>query len=188
MAFSVKIEGLDKLNAFLKKVPKQIRDEVNEEFVEVGRKTVGKMKRDAPKNIGALKNSIVADTKNELRLEITAQKGYAPYMEWGTKSKARVPGELSAYASQFRGPTGISDTDPLIALTEWVKRKGISAKWGIKGKNKAKRDRSAAWIVFRKIMKFGVKPQSFFFNDKTGKSRLPEIKKELIAKLKNIKL
>jgi hypothetical protein len=185
-AFEVKIQGLDKLTKFLESRGKVYKEEVKAEFEDAARIIKGEMQRDAPVDVGRLKNSVSIVPRNDLSVEIVAPVDYAPYMEWGTKSKAKVPPELQSYASQFRGPTGISDTDPLIALTEWAKRKNIADKWGIKGKNKAVRDRRAGWLVFRKIRKFGVKPHPFFFYTPGGQSRMEKAKKLVIDKLKNI--
>jgi hypothetical protein len=185
-AFEVKIQGLDKLTKFLESRGKVYKDEVKEEFKSAAREIKGDMQRDAPVDVGRLKNSVSIVPRNDLAVEIVAPVGYAPYMEWGTKSKTKVPSELQSYASQFRGPTGISETDPLIALTAWVHRKGIANSSTVKGKNKAKRERTVAWLIFRKIRKFGVKPHPFFFYTPGGQSRMEKAKKLIIDKLKNI--
>jgi hypothetical protein len=199
-AFEVKINGVDKLTKFLESRGKVYKDEVKEEFKDAARIIKGEMQRDAPVDVGRLKNSVSIVPRNDLAVEIVAPVGYAPYMEWGTKSKAKIPSELQSYASQFRGPTGISDTDPLIALTAWVRRKGLAATYDIKSRNiitragkrtrrnkgEAKREKTIAWLIFRKIRKFGVKPHPFFFYTPGGQSRMEKAKKLIIDKLKNI--
>lgn len=184
-AFEVKIQGLDKLTKFLESRGRVYKEEVKEEFKDAARIIKGEMQRDAPVDIGRLKNSVSIVPRNDLAVEIVAPVGYAPYMEWGTKSKAKVPGELQSYASQFRGSTP-STTDPILALTAWVKRKGLASSSTIKGENKAKRERTIAWLIFRKIKKFGVKPHPFFFYTPGGESRIEKAKKLIIDKLKNI--
>jgi hypothetical protein len=130
-------------------------------------------------------NSISIKDRPDLAIELIAPVKYTPYQEWGTGSLVRVPGELQAYASQFRGSSG-STTDPILALIGWVHRNKISEKWNIKGKNQAKRERTAAWLIFRKKKRVGSKPHPFFFYTPGGQSRMEKAKKLIIDKLKNI--
>lgn len=56
-----------------------------------------------PKMFGVLRNSISLKYGTEgLAVRVDSNVNYAPYVEFGTKSKVEVPPELAEYASQFR--------------------------------------------------------------------------------------
>lgn len=200
--FEIKINGLQDVQKILKQMPKRIREEVREEFKEAATETMNEMKRDVPVNQARLKNSLVVNVKGDLQTEIVAQSNYAAFVEFGTKSNADIPVGLETYAAQFRGPSGISDVDPLVALTAWVRRKGLAATYSTKrydirsrqgvrtsrNNAEAQRERSIAFLIWRKIKRFGIKAQPFFFRDKSGQSRLEKAKDRLIQRLKNIKI
>jgi hypothetical protein len=58
--------------------------------------------RDVPVDTGLLKNSIQVYQAGKFTFELVAQKEYAPYVEFGTKSSVRVPKGLEKYALQFK--------------------------------------------------------------------------------------
>lgn len=83
-------------------------------------------------------------------------------MEWGTKTKASVPGWLSSYAQQFKG--GVKGGDAKRHIYAWCKRVGVpEEKW---------------FLVFVSIMQKGVKPRPFFFKQKA------HVQKKLLSDLK----
>lgn len=169
--FSIKVEGLEailkRLNQFPAKLQDQIRGELKLAAEEVKRNAV----KDAPGDTGKLKQSIVVHFETGISNTVNVQVGYGGYIEWGTKKKARVPAELSAYAARFKGstksPTGLKLNDAILA---WVKRKGIGAKLTKSGrpsraKGSEKAQKRAAYLIARKIYREGVKPRPYFFKN-----------------------
>lgn len=62
---------------------------------------------DVPVDTGTLKNSIqstpIKATKNEITGGVEVGAEYSPYVEFGTGTRVKVPSELSAFASQYKG-------------------------------------------------------------------------------------
>ena len=62
---------------------------------------------DVPVDTGTLKNSIqstpIKVSKNEITGGVTVGAEYSPYVEFGTGTRVKVPSELSAFASQYKG-------------------------------------------------------------------------------------
>jgi len=103
---TVEVKGLRELQAKIDSLQPQFKKEV-EGTVERGVQLfVRNAKRDAPVNFGVLRNSIsyYPTSKGEvIGFEVVSGAYYSPYMEWGTITRVNVPGELAAYASQFKG-------------------------------------------------------------------------------------
>lgn len=149
MAFKAQIKGLDKLQAKLKDLPKEIEVQVNEELEDFCRRVVGKAITRAPKNIASLSNSIRYEPLNK-GFAIIAGVNYAAYVEFGTRSYVKIPEGLSLYAAQFKG-TGTGDFKTFLKnIQAWCKKKGIEEK--------------AAYPIAVSILRNGIKPQPFFFN------------------------
>lgn len=197
MAFvNIGIKGLNEANKFLSRVDKAFKKEVKAEMKFAAEEVADLIRRDAPVDTSRLKNSISVKQGTGLGVEIVAQSNHAPYMEFGTKKHFKAPNGLEGYASQFRGATGISNVDPLVALTRWVKRKGIGATYSARGnrgrsKKDAQRDRTIAFLILRKIKRDGVKPHPFFFTNESGVDRMKQANKlvteRLVSALKRIK-
>ena len=155
MAFNVEIRGLRELQAKISSMPKEIHKEVSA-VVEAGaKKWVRDAKRDAPVDVGFLKNGIsyaqVISSPTKTAFEVVSNAEYSPYMEWGTKTKVSVPADQQSYAAEFRG-SGSGDAKKNIY--NWMDRVGIP--------------KERQWLVFRSIIVNGVKPQPFFFRHKEG--------------------
>jgi HK97 gp10 family phage protein len=170
---SFKIEGLDKLQRIYKKLPQTLKKEIKG-AIDINAGLIrDAAKRDAPKDENRLSQSISKKSGSGINAEIIAQTSYAGYMEFGTKSRARIPAGLESVAAQFRGKS--EKGDPIKALTGWVKRKGISGRG--RGRNADARARSVAFMIFKSIMHYGVRPHPFFF-DKLEKFK-PSIKSDV---------
>lgn len=103
LAYNVNIVGLKELQDKYKKMPENLQKEVKG-IIEDGAKTfVRYAKRDAPVDMGVLRNSISYLPIGKLSYDIVSGAKYSAYLEWGTITKVSVPGELAAYASQFKG-------------------------------------------------------------------------------------
>jgi len=107
MAFNVEIRGLRELQAKISSMPKEIHKEVSA-VVEAGaKKWVRDAKRDAPVDVGFLKNGIsyaqVISSPTKTAFEVVSNAEYSAYMEWGTITKVNIPSGEEGYASQFKG-------------------------------------------------------------------------------------
>ena len=163
----------------LNNLPQTATDLAKKDFLAAANKVKDRIMADAPVFDSGLKNSVSVKEIGDLNIEIVSSMHYAPYVEFGTKKNARIPAHLSQYASQFQGKSDVKG-DPIAALTNWVNKKGLAKKvaktdrfYRIKGKrsNRKQREEAIAWLIFRKIMRDGLKPQPFFFSDKQGRDR-----------------
>lgn len=186
---NVQIKGLKEAQKYISKLDVSARKEIKAEMIFAANEVANHIKRDAPVDTARLKNSVSVKQGQGLEVEIVAQNAYAPYMEFGTKSKFKAPQGLEGYAGQFRGKSTMTG-DPIVALTGWVKRKGLDIQR--KGRSKkADRQRQLAFMIFRKIQRVGVNPQPFFFTNKSNVNRMDQARdlviKRLTAAFKNIK-
>lgn len=166
--FSYKVEGLDKLKKVFGKLPPDLQKNIKSALVINAGLIRDAAKRDAPKDENRLGQSITVVQGRSVNVDIVAQNEYAAYVEFGTKSSAVIPAGLESVASQFRGPG--RKGDPLKALQGWVKRKGLAATFSVntrkrtrRTKNEAQLEKQLTYIIWRKIKKFGINPQPYFF-------------------------
>lgn len=167
---NLQVIGLNKtikrLEAYGKRVATETADEINGTMVDVQ----SNAKLRAPANDGNLRRSIVTTKAKASDLVATTQVGvmYAPYVEFGTKSKVDIPAGLESYASQFRGKTG-SFKDLLANIERWVKLKGLPSE--------------SAYHIALKIARHGTEARPFLFpafNDE-----LPKLEPKLIKILQD---
>lgn len=187
---SIEVKGLQELQAYMANLNKNQKKVIKQEFKEAGNEIVSKMKRDVPVDQARLKNSISYLMNGNTDLEIVAQSSYAPFVEFGTKSKFSAASEVQSYAATFKNYKGDGSVKVIDALTNWVRRKGLVATYNIKTKKRssrtkaeAQRETKAAWAIFWSIKKTGIKPQPFFFRTSTGQSRITEIQKTIAQRL-----
>lgn len=170
--FTIQVKGLDKVGQIFQNLPKTAQSQISDVMQEVGDAWVGAARTDAPANNSRLRGAVSRNI-GTLSLEIIAQTEYAGYQEFGTKAKARIPAELQTYASTLQG-AGRGGISPIDVLALWVKRKGLNAvTYNVKTrkkrfKNKDVAARSIAFLIFRKIKREGLKPQSFLFSSKSA--------------------
>lgn len=196
--FQFEIKGLDKLNALFRKLPAQLKDEVRAELELTANEIAADMRRDAPKDENLLSKSITTKKEPKLSWAIIAQKQYAGYQEFGTKSKAVIPAGLETVAAQFKGPGDSGTVSPIVALQKWVKRKGLAATYSTtrynissragvrrrRNKKEAAREKQIAFLIWRHIKKFGIKPQPFFYKQ-LGPAE-PRLNQRIAAVLKRV--
>lgn len=183
------IQGIDKVMALIKNYPAEVQTEVRDEFEATSRVVVQKAKRNAPKDEGQVANAISYKETGVMDFEIVAQKFYAPYLEFGTKGKTKVPAGLEDVAAQFQNqPARGGFYEFALAILAWMKRKGITAgTYSVATKrrlgNKETRfneDVELAERIAFSILKKGIKPQPFFY------PAWFEEKDKLIKRLKQI--
>lgn len=89
------------LNTFEKRVEGKVKDSFEEWAIE----TENMAKTNVPVDTGELKNSINARVENEgWTWTVGTPVKYAPYVEFGTGTKVKIPQGLERYAEQFMSP------------------------------------------------------------------------------------
>jgi len=145
-------ELLKKFDTLSTKVKTNIKDEVNASALKIQ----SDAKKLAPVNLGTLRNTIylVEENKgsNQFVYGVGASASYAPYVEFGTGGKVSIPNGYQDYATQFKGKQGGKFKDMVLALTEWVLKKGIAS---------GKQSRSVAYAIALSILRKGMRAQPF---------------------------
>lgn len=187
--FDIKIEGFDNLMKTLTTLPVKKFEQIDAEFKAAAYEIQELAKERAPKDEGRIANSITVNEAGHMQEEIVCPVSYAPYEEFGTRGKARIPAGLEDMAAQYQGATGRTWQELLRAIVGWVQRKGISGTYSVKthkrSGSKADRymqDLEVAYPIARAIAHNGIPPRPFFFPGYL------EIKPKLIERLKNILL
>lgn len=103
MNFRINIAGVKELQTKLNNVSKQVRSEVLGEIKDAAQVWARNSQRDAPIDLGKLRQNITADISPSWGASVISNARYSPYIEWGTVTKVDVPGELADYAIQFKG-------------------------------------------------------------------------------------
>lgn len=188
--FSFQVKGLDKLLKVFHELPERAKQELKDELKITSWEIRDGAKRDAPADESRLKQSISTTETGPLAFEVVAQSFYAGYLEFGTKTKTRIPAGLEDIASQLKGPAS-GQGNPIDAIREWVKRKNIAGVYSIKTKKLSKSKKSKAnieqttFIIWRHIKKYGIAAKPFFFKqlkpaEENLRRRLANIIKSLI--------
>ena len=131
-------------------------------------------KNRAPFNLGKIKQGIksVELGKSDFKIITNANNiaPYSAYVEFGTGSKVKVPTELQAVASQFKGKKAGTFEQGLRAIKDWCKNKGIPE--------------SAAYPIFMSILKKGQEPQPYLYPAFVkGRAQYLKDLKELLKRL-----
>lgn len=196
---SLTIKNLEAVREEIKAYPQQVDRIINNEFKAFGQGTENEAKRLAPVNEGTLRESISATTSDK-QVAIAVNVDYAAYLEFGTKGFAQsyvagLPSDWQEFAAQYRGQGGGSFQEMLMRITMWVHSKGLGSGYqapiGITGTYSVKtrkrtgskstqesQDKSAAYLIARKILIKGIPAQPYLF---------PAYEKELISLISNLK-
>lgn len=172
MRVSVKISGNTAIIKRLQTLPKQaetlMADEVEATTSAIHQAADSRV----PVDTGRLKGSLTSDvvkTGTKIVGEVGTNVGYAPYIEFGTRSNVSIPPGLESYAAQFRG-RGVSGKDFEKVIMEWMRRKGIPEE--------------ALYPIMMKLLHVGIHPKPFLFNSFFEKAvKLPGNIEKGIAKL-----
>jgi HK97 gp10 family phage protein len=105
---SIKVQGLDEAIRSLSKYSKEVQIDTAKAMNTSMLAVESKAKRNAPVDTGRLRSSIVTTKATQTDLVARTEVGvnYAPYIEFGTRSKVDVPAGLESYALQFKGSGG----------------------------------------------------------------------------------
>ncbi len=165
MPTTITLNGWTEFEAKLKNMPEILQKEIGGEVEDAARLWATGAKNDAPVDQGFLRGLITSAKTGPMMAEATSPSEYSAYVEWGTKSRVRVPTDLQQYALQFKSAGG-GGVDPKPFIFAWCKRKDIPEK--------------AWWPVFISIMVKGIRPHPFFF------VQVPVVEKQLINNVRNI--
>jgi HK97 gp10 family phage protein len=162
------------LDAFKKQIDsasKELKTEVDAELQASAMEYVGLAKKDLASqggDRGTLLRSISYKKEGDLSYTVSANTFYAPFIEFGTKSKFNPYPGTEEFASQYRGATQSGSIKLIDAIKAWVKRKGIAS---------GKEADRAAFLIARSIYKNGISPKPFFFK------QIPIVRNNLTQRL-----
>lgn len=166
MPTAITLSGFKEFEAKIAALPKVLQQEINLEVGVAADEWASLAKEASPIDVGFLRGLITAAKTGEGTYEVISGAEYSAYVEWGTRTKVRVPADLQAYASQFKGGEGEGTGTAKSFIFAWCKRKGIAPQY---------------WYpIYRSIMINGINPHPFFFIQK------PIIEKQLLEALNNI--
>jgi HK97 gp10 family phage protein len=187
MAFGIDISGIPRLERRLKEIEDSVSTDLANELSATSFTIEKQAKRNAPVNMGTLRQSIHATSKDKLTHYVEVGASYGAYVEFGTGGKVSVPAGYEEYAATFKGNKGGKLEDMIQALTLWVKRKGLAGTYSVKsgrrlgGKAvKASQDEKLARFLAIKILKNGIRAQHYLI------PAFEEEKPKLIERLKKI--
>lgn len=168
MAFGIDLSGIPRLEKRLKDIENNLTVELAKELSASTLKIEKAAKRLAPVNMGTLRQSIHATSKDKLTHYVEVGASYGAYVEFGTGGKVSVPAGYENYAATFKGGKGGKLEDMIKALTLWVKRKGLAGTYNPTtgrrrggSKLKATQDEKLARFLAIKILRNGIRPQPY---------------------------
>lgn len=146
------IKGLDRLQKKISELPKELQEEVVGEVqawgYDVNAEQIGLISQQKIQDLGALQQNTKAVPKPD-GVELISNVYYAPYIEFGTGEKRKIPAELNEYAAKFIGKKRGDFKTFVKALEAWLKRKGGNPK--------------NAFIAAINIIKNGQEARPYFF-------------------------
>lgn len=156
-SITLDIANIGNVNKRFEKLSQDVKTNIKNEVKASALKIQSDAKKNAPVNLGSLRNSIyiVSEDKgsNQYVFGVGSNASYAPYVEFGTGGKVKIPPGYEDYAAQFKNKEGGKFKDMVLALMEWGIRKGyIQAGKGA---------RQHAYFMALKILAKGLRPQRF---------------------------
>lgn len=168
MSFGLNISGIPQLEGAIKGIMKEAKDGLKDEMSAAALAIQKDARRNAPKNMGKLAQSIGIGQNGYLTWEVFAGVSYAPYLEYGTGGKVSIPQGWESEAAQYKGKKGGTFDEFVKALTLWVKRKGLAGTYSVKTRKRtgnkqvrADQDKQTAIAIAISILKKGINPQPF---------------------------
>lgn len=165
----VEVKGLRELQAVLTNTPKRLSNQVSGVLEQGAKDWVRNAKRDVPKNYGKLAQTISYTKDSAHKFSIVVMSDYAAYVEFGTKGKYQAIPGAEDEAAKHKGKGSGTFYDFVVAIYEWVKKKGIARITNsYTGRSRTKKDdlllvaERIAWS----ILKNGINPHPFFFKQK----------------------
>lgn len=140
--FEIRVENLNVVLQKIKKAKENIITKIEEEFVKTGINIESEAKNNAPVNFGILRSSIYSRNVKDAII-VGAKANYAGFVEFGTKSKKKIPAGYEDLAKQRQNSDKVNFED----IQKWAQRKGISQEY--------------VYPIFLSILEKGIKPQPF---------------------------
>ena len=155
----------------LESAEKDVRVKAELAIEASARKIEAQAKRNVPTGVSNRLKTSIDVRGSKLEREVYTDVKYAPYMEFGTKSKTEIPPGLEGYAMQFKGKRAGSFEDFEKNIKLWAKRKRIPEE--------------AVYPIMMSILHNGVKAQPFLFPAFFAEQ--PQLLKRLKKVLRGIK-
>src|SRR6187549_4236576 len=158
--FGVTIQGLGGLQAQLRGLGGRLKKEIGAELEAAAYEMHGKATTYITNN-GAIDQGFLKASLQVIRDRGTGKvyfentAFYAPFVEFGTKGKTKVPAEWTAYAAQFKGLKNGNLDEFKLSILDWMHRKGITPTSGT--------PESLASYIVMLILKNGLKPRPFMY-------------------------
>lgn len=160
---TVKVKGVEATLKSIRSLPQKLEKKLDSVIGVNVREMERNAKRDAPKDQGLLVNEITTKRVAPLRWTLVSQALYSAYIEFGTKTKVRIPAGLQDEAAKAKAQVNATTLGVKEAIFNWCERSGIEQRlW---------------YPIFLSIMIKGIKPHPFFF--KQGDRQAPIIEKDI---------
>ncbi len=153
----INVIGIESLQKRIAKASNDVKVLVDAELQASAMDFVALAKRDLATqggDRGTLLRSIAYTKESNMAYKVSANAVYAPFIEFGTKSKFNPYPGTEQFAAQFRGTKQGGAIKLIDAIKGWVKRKGIA---------KGKEADRAAFLIARSIFRNGISPKPFFY-------------------------
>lgn len=181
----IKVEGFDRVIKKLGKMPAELLTQTDRVISNAAKGMEKRAVMDVPVDQSALKQTITTEKVGVSDYRVVASAYWAPFIEFGTKRRAKIPADLTAYAAQFKGKKGGNGQGFYDSILEWVKRKGIAGTYNVKTRRRegSKVDQQVeteqvAFAIYLSIMRNGIHADPFFFK------HLPQAQKEIETGIK----
>lgn len=169
---SASIQGVPELIAKLKGISDNGNRMAAAVVSSVAVMIVADAKQSAPADLGTIRQNISQQTENTNLKTLATIYASAPesaFQEFGTGGKVDVPEAMADVASEFQGASGGDMASFITALTDWVKRHGLTGVYSVATHKRntklsnTDQDTQAAWAIAKTILRDGLKPQPFLY-------------------------
>ena len=124
-----KVTGGDRFRRDLKRLEQETRGGVVRALEVTGAEMVNEADNYIPVDMREVRQQTgFRVDKERLLTAMYSNAPHAPFVEFGTGTKVKVPAELQELAARFKGSKGGSFKDLLANIQAWCKRKGIEEK------------------------------------------------------------
>ena len=146
---TIEVKGLQQLTNKLQHTARNINKEAEAITRDAANNFAQRAKAAAPADQGILRNGISVNKAGPLMYEVVSSADYSAFVEFGTRSKARIPPGLEKYIEKTTSGTATSAGSAKEVIYGWCQRKGIEPRlW---------------FVIYVSIMTKGIEPRPFFF-------------------------